>query len=103
MYSIILSIQKPKVDLEDVEITPQIKQKLTDLQQKYDIFSKHSSNIGITHLEEMRINTDPNLPPVANNETPYHLDEHSIIYRKSRDGSNIFHAIMAPNTFQPYI
>ena len=27
---------KPKVDLEDAEIKPKIKQKLTDLQQRYD-------------------------------------------------------------------
>ena len=42
---------KPKVDLDDVKITPKIKQQLTDLQQKYDdIISKHSSDIGLTHL-----------------------------------------------------
>ena len=55
---------KPIVALEDDEITPEIKQKLIDLQEKYDnIISKHSSSIGLTHLEEMKINTDPNLPP----------------------------------------
>ena len=58
---------KPKVDLEDAEITPEIKEKVTDLQQNYDdIISQHSSDIGLTHLEEVKINTDPNLPPVAN-------------------------------------
>ena len=37
---------KPKVDLEDAEITPEIRQKLTDLKQKYDgIISEHSSDI----------------------------------------------------------
>ena len=57
---------KPKVDLEDTEIPPKIKQKLTDYQQKYDdIISKHSSDIRLTHFEEMRNNTDPNVSPVA--------------------------------------
>ena len=42
---------KPKVHLEDAEITPKNKQKLTDLLKKYDnIISRHRSNIGLTHL-----------------------------------------------------
>ena len=54
---------KPKVDLEDDEITPKIKQNITHLQQKYDnIISKHSSDIGLMHLEEMKIDPNPNLP-----------------------------------------
>ena len=62
---------KSKVDLEDIEITPKIKQISTYLQQKYDdIISKHSSNLGLTHLEEMRIDTDLNLSPVANKPYP---------------------------------
>ena len=41
--------------------------KLLTLQQNYDdIVSKHSSDIGHTHLEEMTIDTYPNLPPVMN-------------------------------------
>ena len=38
-----------------------------------------------------------------NNETHYYLVEHGITYRKIRDGPNAFHAIMVPNTLQPYI
>ena len=38
-----------------------------------------------------------------NDKMPYYLDEHDITYRKIRDGSNIFHAIMAPNTLQSYM
>ena len=63
---------KPEVGLEDDEITPQIKQKLIDLQQKYgNIISNHSSDTGLTHLEEMKIDTDLNLPPVASKLTHY--------------------------------
>ena len=36
-------------------------------------------------------------------ETLYFLDEHGIVYRKIKDGSNIFHAIMVPQTLRPYI
>ena len=65
---------KCKADLEDAEITPKIKQKLTDLQQKYDdIISKHSSDIGLMHLEEIRIDTYPNLPPVVSKPYPLPL------------------------------
>ena len=38
-----------------------------------------------------------------NDKAPYYQDEHDITYRKIRDGPNIFHAIMAPNTLQPHI
>ena len=56
---------KSKVDLEDAEITPEIRQKLTHLQQKYDdIISKHSNDIEHMHLERVPIDTDLNLPPV---------------------------------------
>ena len=65
---------KPKVDLEDAEITPEIKQKLTHLQQTYDyIISRHSSDVGPTHFEEMKINTDPNLLSVASKPYPLPL------------------------------
>ena len=37
------------------------------------------------------------------NETPYYLDDNGIVYRKVRDGSNIFHNIMVPQKLQPYI
>ena len=57
---------KPKVGLEDADIAQEIRQKLLDLQQKYDdIISTHSNDIELTHFEEMKINTDPNLSPVA--------------------------------------
>ena len=36
-------------------------------------------------------------------KTSYHLDENGIVYRKVRDGSNIFHVIMFPQKLQPYI
>ena len=62
---------KPKVDLKDAEISKETRQKLQTLQQNYDdIVSKHSSDIRLTHLEEMTIDTDLNLPP------PHHDKNH---------------------------
>ena len=54
----------PKRDLKDAEISEQTRQNIQVLQQNYDdIVSKHISDIGLTHLEEMTIDTDPNLSP----------------------------------------
>ena len=42
---------KPKVDLEYTDLTQETRQKLLDVQQKCDnIISKHSSDIGLSHL-----------------------------------------------------
>ena len=62
-----------------LRITPEIRHKLTDLQQKYDdIIHKHSGNIGHMHLEELKINTDLNLPPVASKPYCLHLKHYKI-------------------------
>ena len=36
-------------------------------------------------------------------KTIYFLNEHGIAYTKIKDGSNIFHTIMVPQTLQCYI
>ena len=69
---------KPKVDLKDNDISQETRQKLLTLQQNYDdIVSKHSSDIRLTHLEGMKIDTDPNLPPVASKPFPLPLKHHN--------------------------
>ena len=71
---------KPKIDLKDAEISAETRQKLLTLQQNYDdIVSKHSSDIGLTHLEEMAIETDPNLPLVTSKPYPLPLKHHKFI------------------------
>ena len=35
-------------------------------------------------------------------KTPYHLDDHGIAYRKVKDRSNDFHAIMVPPNFPTF-
>ena len=55
---------KSKIDLEDAKILDETQNKLQILKQDYDdIDSKHSSDIGLTHLEEMTIDTDLELNP----------------------------------------
>ena len=62
---------KPKMDLKYADISEETRQKLQTLQKNYDdIVSKHSSDIGLTHLEEMTTDTDPNLPPVMSKPYP---------------------------------
>ena len=58
------------------------KQKHRDFKQNYDdIISKCSSDIELTHLEKMRIETDLALPSVASK--PYHLPiKHHIFVKK---------------------
>ena len=54
---------EPKVKLEDAIISDETKKKLQVLKQNYDdVVSQHSSNIGLTHLEEMVIETNPEFP-----------------------------------------
>ena len=56
--------QKPKVKLEDVIVSDETKEKLKVLKQNYnDIVRQHSSNIRLTHLEEMVIEINPELLP----------------------------------------
>ena len=45
---------KPKFDLEDTEISKETHKKVQTLKQDFhNIVSKHSSDIGLTDLEEM--------------------------------------------------
>ena len=47
--------------------------KLPRLKQNYDdVVSTHSSDIGLVHLEEMTIETNPELPPVPSNHILYY-------------------------------
>ena len=70
---------KPEIVLEDATISEETQQKLETLKQDYDdIISKHSSGIGVTHLEEIRIESDPELPPVASKPYPLPLKHHKL-------------------------
>ena len=62
---------KPKIDLKDTEISEEATQKLQTLQQIYDnMVSKHSSDIRVTHLEDMKIDIYSNLPLITSKPYP---------------------------------
>ena len=71
---------KPKISLEDAKISEKTRQKLQVLQQDYaDIVSIYSSDIGLIHLEEMTIETDPNIPPDMSKPYPLPLKHYKFI------------------------
>ena len=56
----------PYVVLEDATISDKTQDRLQALKQDYNNISRqYSRDIGLTHLEEMTIKTDLDLPPVA--------------------------------------
>ena len=71
---------KPKIDLEGATIPQETQKKLETLKQDYDnVISEHGSGIGLTHLEEMRLETDPELPLVTRTPYPLPLKYHSFV------------------------
>ena len=57
---------KPKIILKDAQVSEEIKTKYEDLLSEYeDIMSHKSTDIGVTTLEEVPIETNPDLPPIA--------------------------------------
>ena len=63
---------KPKVDLRDVTLSPALQKEFENLKDKYkDIFSTGPSDIGITDLSEMTIDTKEDAIPYA--ARPYKL------------------------------
>ena len=63
---------KPGITLLDAELSPKTQQRLEALLQEFsDIMSESSSDIGLTHLKEMLLHTEPGSIPVASK--PYFL------------------------------
>ena len=57
---------KPTIMLLDAELSNEARQQLNDLLEKFsDIMSRNSTDIGLTHLEEMSLPTEPGAAPVA--------------------------------------
>ena len=70
------------------------------MKQDYsDIVSQHSSSIGITHLEEMAIETDPELPPVASKLYPLPLKHHNFV---KEEIENVLEAWLIKRLMGPY-
>ena len=71
---------KPKIYLEDAKISQETQNKLFTLKQEHDdVVRKYSSDIGLTHLEEMKMETDPKLPPVVSKPYLLLLKNHKFV------------------------
>ena len=91
---------KPKIDLEDAKISKETRQKLQVLQQDYDdIVGRHSIDIRLTHLEEMTIDTNPNLHPVMSEPYPLPLKHHKFV---KEEIENLLEAGLIERSMSPY-
>ena len=90
---------KPKVDQEDTGIPHETRQKLIDPKENYDFISKHSSNIRLTYLGALKIDTGPNLPPVASKPYPLPLKHHKFV---KEEIENFLEAGLIERSLSPY-
>ena len=71
---------KPRMTLLDAELSPETQQQLEALLQGFsDIMSKSSSDIGLTHLKEMVLHTEPGSIPVVSKPYLLHLKYHKFV------------------------
>ena len=78
-----------------------MRQKLQLLKEDYDdIVSKHSSDIRLTHLEEMTIETDLELPPIASKPYPLPPKHHKLIKEEIK---NLLEARLIERSVSSYI
>ena len=77
-----------------------MQQKLQTLKEDYnDIVSKHGSDIGLTHLEEMKIESVPKLPPVASKPYALPLKHHKFV---KEEIENLLEAALIEYSMSPY-
>ena len=92
---------KPRVKLEDVVISDETKEKVQVMKQNYnDLVSHHGSNNGLTHLEEMVIETDPQLPLVVTKPYPLPIKHHKFV---KEEIENLFKARHIERSMSPYV
>ena len=74
--------------------------KLQILKQDYDdIVSKHSNDIRLAHLEEITIETDPELPPVVSKPYPLLLNHQKLV---KVEIENLLEARLIERSMSPY-
>ena len=64
-----------------------------------DIVNQHSSDIGLTHLEEMTTEMDPELPPVVSKPYPLPLKHHTFVKEETE---NLLEAGLIKRSMNPY-
>ena len=74
------SYPKPRITLLDIELSPEAQQQLEALLQEFsDIMSTSSSDIGLTHLKEMVLHTEPGSIPVVSKPYLLPLKHHKFV------------------------
>ena len=92
---------KPKVILRDIKLSPDLQKEFKNLKEEYkDIFSMGPSDIGITDLSEMTIDTKEDAIPYA--ARPYKLAlQHQDFLR--REVQALFDAKIIVPSISPYV
>ena len=84
----------------DTELSPKTQQQLETLLEEFsDIMSKSSSDIGLTHLEEMVLHTKLGSMPVANKPYSLPLKHHKFI---KEELTNLLEAGLIEQSLSPY-
>ena len=70
----------PRITLLDAELSNESKHQLNNLLGEFsDVMSKNSKNIGLTHLEEMLLPTEPGAAPVSSKPYDLPLKHHKFV------------------------
>ena len=71
---------KPKIVLKDAQISDEVKERFDKLLEEYeDIMSHKAMDIGMTTMEEVPIEMDPDLPPVASKPYTFPLKHQEFV------------------------
>ena len=91
---------KPRITLLDAELSPETQQGLEALLQEFsDIISKSSSDIGLTHLKEMVLHTEPGSIPVVSKPYSLPLKHHKFV---KEEITNLLEAGLIEWSLTPY-
>ena len=91
---------KPRITLLDAESSPETQQQIETLLEEFsDIMSQSSSDIGLTHLEEMVLHMKPVSISVANKSCSLPLKNHKFI---KEELTNLLEAGLIEWSLSPY-
>ena len=91
---------KPRITLLDAELSNESRQQLNDLLEEFsDIISKNSTDIGLTHLAEMVLPTEPGAAPVASKPHDLPLKHHKFV---KEELMNLLEVGLIERSLSPY-
>ena len=100
LQEISLNYPKPRITMLDAELSPETQQQLKALLQEFsDIMSKSSSDIGLTHLKEMVLLTEPGSIPVVGKAYSLPLKHHNFV---KEELTNLLEAGLIEWSLSPY-